>query len=149
MSQTHVRHLLVTCCDLGTVKGTVLAPPPFRYVDSFGYAYHLCAHHYQALVAGLQKAERFRPRTVTKARPRPRRLLPRSPRQPGDAQATGEEQRRARRQVGWSLRRMEEEVGRSRGQLSAAENGKRPVDPDVARWVRAVLDEPLKESPPA
>jgi hypothetical protein len=128
------------CCDFNSDRGHPYhTTPPYTYVDVFGFGYRLCARHYQALVTGLQKAERFRP-VGAQARRAYRPLAPRSVRVPGDAVATGEEQRRARTRVGWTLRRMQDELGRGRAQVQAAECGRRPVDPEVARWVRRVLD---------
>jgi hypothetical protein len=131
------------CCDLGEGDGEpVLAGEVFGWSDVFGFPYRLCREHYQNLIRVLAKADGVcRPEGLTLVPDRPRRPTGhRREGPPGSVGVTGEEQRRAREAVGWSLRQLARAFDRSYSQVQAAEGRLRPVDPVVAVWVRSVLD---------
>lgn len=113
------------------------------FTGDFGFVYHVCETHYTAYWGGLRKAIRNRTKRTTAVPSLPTMGNPRrawrDPRRCGP-HATGDEQRRAREAQGWSLRRLARELDRSYSQLQSAESGRRPVDPEVAAWVRRVLD---------
>jgi transcriptional regulator with XRE-family HTH domain len=111
----------------------------------FGFVYQVCETHYAAYWGGLRQAIRNRTKRTTAVPSLPTMGNPRRAwrdRPKHGPHATGDEQRRAREQAGWSLRRLARERSRSYSQLQSAESGRRPVDPEVAAWVRGVLDEP-------
>jgi hypothetical protein len=131
------------CCDLGEGDGApVLEGEAFEWPDPFGYRFRLCRDHYGRLVGVLARADGVcRPDGLTLAPERPRRPMGhRRKAPPGAAEATAEEQRRARELAGWSLRQLARATDRSYSQVQASERGQRPVDPVVAVWVRSVLE---------
>jgi hypothetical protein len=132
------------CCDLNSDRGHPChTDPSHAYTDPFGFTYRLCEKHYRALVGTLLRAERTRlTRRFIGLYAPAKRLRPSGPRgRAASSKATAHEQRVARRLAGLSLRQLSELVGYSRSQLQASEHGRRPVSPEVADWVRRVLDE--------
>jgi hypothetical protein len=115
------------------------------YTDAFGFAYRLCPRHYENLVRALVAHEEVcLPASVVLPEAAPKRPTGHQRKAPPGvgpvADVSAEEQRRARAQVGWSLRQLAQAVDRSYSQVQASERGVRPVDPVVAVWVRSVLD---------
>jgi ribosome-binding protein aMBF1 (putative translation factor) len=112
--------------------------------DILGFVYHVCETHHASYWKGLREAVRNQTKRTTAVPSlptmgNPRRAWRDRPKQ--GPHATGDEQRQARDVVGWSLRRLAKELDRSYSQLQSAESGRRPVDPEVAAWVRRVLDD--------
>jgi ribosome-binding protein aMBF1 (putative translation factor) len=134
-----------TCCVLGEVGTPAFTTPPTRaYTDALGYTYALCEVHYRSLVTGLLKAEHSRAVRRQEGRiapweQRPPPLRKRPRRTKDGPAATPDEQRTARELVGWSIRRLAREFGLSYQQVQGAERGKRPVDQEIASWVRRIL----------
>lgn len=63
-------------CDFGAhAVPPCPTDPSHTYVDVLGFTYRLCRVHYRALVEGLQKAERFRPRDAKRRWSRRQRIL--------------------------------------------------------------------------
>ena len=135
-----------SCCDLNSDRAHPYhGEPPHTYTDPFGFTYRLCEQHYRSLVETLLRFERTRVarRLLGLYAPAPpKRLRPSGTRgRRAPLKATAQEQLVARQLAGLSLRQLAEVVGYSRSQLQASEHGRRPVSPDVAAWVRRVLDE--------